>query len=466
MEDIEIFQTIQPSRFLSFTLIDAEINATPSPIRVAVLDSPVSTDGQHRVAAMFVPKNRQDDWIFNTEAGHLELLLSFPEFQRLILIGEAPISTTATDSASVYIRPTEIQLSKTLQEKLKPLIVNLTPSYCFHDRSFEIPILVYEDILLSSVALEKTVGPFVGEILVEDVEIETAELMGTAPTREFRRRLRFKRMPNLIQTDIRIVPEEEMTSDSSAILRIGGDVNFKPDLSVLVHVYLAPMVAGLALIAPHLEQRIRSGFRPKALCLGVGGGALLGFLSSRLGFQILGVEIDEVVLKVAKKYFGLVENGDFVKLIVGDAVELMEKLAIDADVAKVFHFDAGDISDLDVIMIDLDSRDLINGVAAPPLDIVKKHILLAAQSILSESGIIVINVIPSTSYFYEKLKGEFLEVFSELYEIQVQNEENFVLIAKFLPSRSSVIDGENSFLQRLRSAIPGVYIESIKRIDG
>ncbi|PQQ06960.1 methyltransferase-like protein 13 [Prunus yedoensis var. nudiflora] len=77
-------------------------------------------------------------------------------------------------------------------------------------------------------------------MVVEDVEIDSG---GEASKREFRRRLRFKRMPNLVQT----------------------------------------------------EGRIRSGFRPKALCLGVGGGALLGFLKAELGFQVVGVEADKEV---------------------------------------------------------------------------------------------------------------------------------------------------------------------------
>ena len=43
--------------------------------------------------------------------------------------------------------------------------------------------------MVCSVVVGKFVGTFIGEFLVEDVEIKS---------KEFRRRLRFKRMPNLI----------------------------------------------------------------------------------------------------------------------------------------------------------------------------------------------------------------------------------------------------------------------------
>ncbi|MFS7997950.1 hypothetical protein Hanom_Chr12g01148001 [Helianthus anomalus] len=42
------------------------------------------------------------------------------------------------------------------------------------------------------------------------------------------------------------------------------------------------------LIVSSVNDRIRQGFSPRALCLGVGGGALLGFLNSKLGFEIVG----------------------------------------------------------------------------------------------------------------------------------------------------------------------------------
>ncbi|XWS56332.1 hypothetical protein CRYUN_Cryun09bG0076800 [Craigia yunnanensis] len=461
--DISIFETIHPSHFLSFTITIPNPNLNPSLssplIRIAILDSPnhpitpsTSSHPTPNVAAMVVPKHRESDWLFSTESGHLQLLLTYPNIQRLILIGQQPIINGA-GSPSIYRRPIDSDSLNNLEMTLKPLVTALSPKNYFKNRNLDVPFLSYEDNVISSLVLEKCIGNFVGEMLVEDVEIEA-----TNQGREFRRRLRFKRMPNLVQTEIRIVPQTVFCLDS---VEIGANnIEFSPDLGVLVHVYLVPMVASFALIGSWIEERVQAGLRPKALCLGVGGGALVGFLKTQLGFQVVGVEADEEVLRVARKYFGL-EDGDIFRVCVGDGMELVEKFAGgDTGREGVGHTDL----QFDVIMVDLDSGDLRNGVSAPPLEFVRKDVLLAARTILCESGIFVINIIPPSRSFYETLIHDFQEVFPELYEIDVENGENFILIAKPLPTASLISDCENKFLQKLRLAISGAYMDSIKRI--
>ncbi|GMI68504.1 hypothetical protein like AT5G04610 [Hibiscus trionum] len=452
--DFSILETIHPSRFLSFTIPNPNPALCPSLasplIRIAILDSPIlpSSPPIPTVAAMIVPKHRESDWLFSTEAGHLQLLLASPNIQRLMLIGQQPI-INASSSPSVYRRWIDSDSLNNLEVTLKPLVTALSPKSCFKNGNLEVPFLRYEDNVFCSLVLEKCIGNFVGEMLVEDVEIE-----GANQAREFRRRLRFKRMPNLVQTEIRIVPKKASCLDS---LEIGSNtLELIPDLGALVHVYLVPMVASLALTGSRIEELVEAGLRPKALCLGVGGGALVGFLKTQLDFEVVGVEVDEEVLRVARKYFGL-EDGDLIQVCVGDGMELMDKLA---------HGDVGHIDPkFDVIMVDLDSDNLRNGVSAPPMEFVRKDVLLAARSILCESGIFVVNVIPPSKSFYEMLIHDFQEIFPELYEIDVGNGENFVVIAaKALPCSSLISDSENKFLQKLRLLISGAYMDSIKRI--
>lgn len=457
--DIKIFETIIPSRFLSFTIPNPVLPAHL--LRVAVLDSPVQLTESPQVAALFVPQTREPDWIFSTESGHLQLLLSSPGISRLILIGNNRIN--GPDSSPLtYHKRDDAQYVKSLENSLKPLFFALSPKVSVKDGIFDVPVLDYEDNLICSVVLERRAGIFVSEMLVEDIEIES-----DSELREFRRRLRFKRMPNLVQTEIRIVPQKVFELDR---VKIGGEVKFRPDTKVLVHSYLIPMVASLSLIGSCIEDRFRKGLKPKALCLGVGGGALLSFLRTQLGFEVFGVEMDEEVLRVARQYFGLEE----IQVCVGDAIEYVEKLASrDRVLNLVSGEDNGDCNlnhanvfdaKFDVIMVDLDSCDPRNGVIAPPLEFVKKHILLAARSVLSDFGIFVMNVIPPTRLFYDTLIHEFQEIFHELYEIDVGNGENFVLIAKVSPVSSPLSECENSFLQKLRIAILGRYLDSIRKI--
>ncbi|XP_050385561.1 uncharacterized protein LOC126802070 [Argentina anserina] len=448
------FETIHPCRFTTFTFPNPSPSTT-SLLRVAVLDSPshlLPTADPPKVAAMLVPKHRHSDWIFSTHSGHLQLLLTSPEpIARLILVGD-----TSPHSPPIFLRhDTSFDDDEELGVSLKPLFLALSPKLCFKHGIPDIPILRYEDGLISSVVLDKCVGSFVGEMVVEDVEIECRG------GREFRRRLRFKRMPNLVQTEVRIVPKLGFGLDSVGI----GQAEFSVDDSVLVHPYLAPMVASLSLAAPYIEGRIRSGVRPKALCLGVGGGALLGFLRTQLGFQVVGVEADEEVLRVSRRYFGLADH-EHVKVCVGDALEFIDKLANTC--CKVEEgCDLGSGNDVDakfdVIIVDLDASDARDGLIAPPLEFARKHVLLSARSILSDDGILAVNVIPSSTSFYKTLVHEFRDVFDELYEIDVGNGEHFVLIAVASPLMPSS-DCENCFLNKLGKSISGEYLTSIKKV--
>ncbi|WVY98168.1 hypothetical protein V8G54_030319 [Vigna mungo] len=446
--DASTFETLTPSRFISFTIPHPSFSNTP--LRVAVLDSPLQPNDVPQVGAMLVPEGREIDWIFSTELGHLQLLLSSPEISRLILIGNNFMEGTLPFTPHVYHRPLECSLHlQGFEVWSKPLLLALSPKSLFKTGIPEIPILSYVDNLVSSVVVHQCTGIHVGEMLVEDVEIENGGGV-LHHGREFRRRLRFKRMPNLIQTEICIVPVKG--GDCLDGVCIGGNVGFVPYLKVLVHPYLGPMVAGLVLNSEYVAQRIQNGFKPKALCLGVGGGALTTFLRTQLGFEVMAVDSDREVLRVAREYFGL-EESKFIHVVVGDAFESLKKLVEDEGNGK-----------FDVVMVDLDSSDIKNGVSSPPVEFFRKDVLLAAKLVLCEFGILAINVIPPSRYFYDNLVSHIKEVFHELYKIDVGNGENFVLIATASPLVFLAGDCVNSFLMRLKSVIPEAYLKSITKI--
>ncbi|PKI68556.1 eEF1A lysine and N-terminal methyltransferase [Punica granatum] len=460
--DISCFQTLAPSRYVTFTIPNpCRRNSAHRLLRIAVLDSPLHRDGQPRVAAILVPENRERDWIFCTESGHLQLLLSnTPDFSRLILVGCESSDGRHGLLALHLHRSAEAQ--NALEEAIGPLLLALLPKICFDNGIPEVPILRYEDDLISSAMIEKCTGDYVGEMLIEDVELESEG--PKSEEREFRRRLRFRRMPNLVQTQVRIVPESDVGTDI-------GKAMFKIDSWVLVHPYLAPMVASLNLVSTHIEDQFRVGLRLKVLCLGVGGGALVSFLKGQLGFKVVGVEIDDEVLRVARQYFGLEEDGEMISIIRGDAIEVVKKLSCQRMKGNSVASDCNDLNDLDgietqfdVIMVDIDSGDTRNGSMAPPLEFMERSVLSALRSILCESGIVAVNVIPSNRSFYESLLCAFREVFCDLYEIDVGNKENFVLIATVTSIADCSGNYGSSLLMKLKSVISGAYIDSIKKV--
>nr|GMD30854.1 methyltransferase-like protein 13 [Ipomoea batatas] len=451
------FETIVPSRHITFTLPNPLLHLNhfnASLLRVAVLDSPTAA-GPAMIAAMLVPLYRESDWTFSTEPGHLQLLLSFPHLSRLVLIGNSPDSPLPT-SYKPPLSANAVSETSVIEESLMPLLIALSPKEAFHRTGGglpQIPFLSYEDEVIRSVVLEICVGDRVGEMLVEDVGL--AVMNGD---REFRRRLRFKRMPNLIQTQMRIHPNSLDFQELET-------VELRLDNGILVHPYLTPMVAGLSVVASYLDNQIQSGFRPKALCLGVGGGALLSFLNAQLGFEVLGIEEDEAVLRIARKYFGL-KDSESMHLCVGDGIQMIEKLGL--GVPNGIDARTDDILDkvngkFNAIMVDLDSSDARMGTSAPPPEFVQKSILFAAKTLLSEHGVLIINVIPPCKRFYETLTDAFQDVLEELYEIDVADKENFVVIATVSQIQRVSGDADNTFLSKLKSVLSGSsYIDSIR----
>ncbi|KAL7148160.1 hypothetical protein ABFS83_06G159600 [Erythranthe nasuta] len=442
------FETIVPSRYLTFSFPDPHHHRRRRHLRVAVLDSPSAVTSSD-VAAVWVPPGRETDWIFSTFSGHLQLLLSSTTtnqpLSRLILVGKTPSQSHPSSYNSDLHHPSS---SAPPQQNLAPLLLALSPKSAFLDNGEipEIPFLIYEDDVVKSSILEICVGPCVGEMLVENVELEIDGV------KEFRRRLRFKRMPNFVQSQIRIVPKSKSRFKNLPNFE---DLDFELDTGVLVQSYLSPMVAGISVISQFLEGQMKNiGFRPKALCLGVGGGALVGFLNAQLDFEVFGVDNDEVVIEIGKKYFGL-ESNEFIHLFTDDAIKYVEKLAENTIEGDKFH----------AVMVDLDSSDPTVSVCAPPMGFVRKSVLEAIRDVMRDEGVLVINTIPSSKLDYERLICEFHGVFQELYEIDTGNGDNFVLIATKSKIENALEANEGPFFSKLKSVVSRSYIDSIRKIS-
>ncbi|KAI3917409.1 hypothetical protein MKW98_027328 [Papaver atlanticum] len=422
------FENLNPSQYISFDFPNPHHSKESTTIsstygnflRITVLDSPIiqtSDDYPTQIAAMLVPIDREDDWIFSTKDGNFQLLSNLQQISRLILVGNLPCGDFPVNYYRRPILDGDREYMVEFEEALLPLLIAVSPKSYLK-----------------------------GEMIVEDVEMENSvdDKLGLV-RKEFRRRLRFKRMPNLVQTEMRIVPDRiEVDSVNYRI----GEMEFKPDIGCLVHPYLAPMVASLSLIARNLDNKYvcSDSKLPKVLCVGIGGGALLTFLRTQFGFQVFGVENDEMVVNVAKRYFGLVES-EFLRVLVGDGIDVIRRVArrgvqagfvasiTNADLESDQHSTiyVEDESKFDIIMVDLDSNDAMNGPGAPPLDFVQNLILLDAKLALNTLGILVVNVIPLSKSFYEVLICELRKIFSQLYEINVGNEENYVIIAAVSP---------------------------------
>ncbi|KAK1263644.1 hypothetical protein QJS04_geneDACA008399 [Acorus gramineus] len=409
---------IEPSRLIHLIFpnpspSDPTTNPYADFLRIAVLDSPTPDSHPPQIAALLVPKNRHSDWLFSTPQGHLQLLLSLPSLSRLFLIGD-PLSDPSPPPTPFAISDSPPP-KPSFQAKLLPFLFSLSQRRDLSD----IPFLEYEDGVVRSLPVATHIGPVAGEMLVEDAEVAVRPGGST----ELRRRLRFKRLPNLIQTQMRLV--------------VSGGRAPAPDVGVLVQPYLAPMVAALSLARTRLRARV--------LCLGVGGGALLSFLRSRLGFDVLGVEGDETVVAVAKEHFGLVED-ELLRVRVGDAVEFVKETRE--------RFDA--------IMVDLDPGKVGFGFGTPPAGFAAAHVLEAVKLALRARGVLVVNAVRTEQSVFDRFVARVRDVFPVLHGIDVAEEENYVLVASAVGAGEG--GGGSSFGEELRRVIGGYYLDRIERI--
>ncbi|KAL4182483.1 hypothetical protein AMTRI_Chr11g150320 [Amborella trichopoda] len=493
--EVGTFEDIYPSRFISFHFPNPTFSLHQEPhfssrfLRIAVLDSPHETPPhEFTVGAMVVPKTRERDWVFCTKNGHLQLLLS-SQLSRLVIVSDIPINNESLSSWAFSLSRNGDPYGPHLEKSLAPLLLALTPKAMFRDGIPSVPFISYDDGVIRGLVLEQSSGPIVGDMVIENVEIdpnckEVDFSDEKTEMSEFRRRLRFKRMPNLVQTEVPLMP---LNSCSDLV------AEFRLELGFLVHPYLSPMAAGLVLVSPLMEKLLNVGKGPLLLCIGVGGGALLMFLREHFEkIEILGVEIDEMVIKIAKKYFGLIED-EQLQILLGNGIEMLKYMGskavsnglgptnlvtiwheiiasessscrtfLQSKIGKKLEKKGFGLSQFHVITIDVDSGDATMGLSAPPMEFIERSVLLATRLALHEHGILVLNVLPSSKSFYIDLVCSLKEFFAELYQIEVSNGENYVIIATCSVIGSIAKDGP--IVEKLKQVIPRRYMDQITQI--
>lgn len=385
--DRRIFENLHPGRRIIFNLpvSDQEL------VRFAVLDSAMEIEDEVTCAAMLVPTGVEDDWIYSSEGGQWQLLTT-ANVSRLIIVDR--IGKTRVQEKSACLQCDD----QALATRLRPIVIALAPRICFKNGVPVVPFVDYTHNIICRVVVEESYSSLTGSMVVEDVTLDTASFdsnhadvsvetgcvhrqVRKADKVVYRRRLRFKRMPNLVQTEVPLV--NSITCDRDAALS-----DSQIDHSLLVHKYLPPIVAGLVLAASSIEPLMERGERVNVLALGVGGGALPIFLQKYLGFHVQvytinslcwnhefmkiadlevvcvqAVDIDRVVLDLAHRHFGL-QNGVDMEVEVGDALQIISKLAV-----KVTDEMADKKSNdhrVHVIVLDVDEGDARCGLSSPP----------------------------------------------------------------------------------------------------
>lgn len=446
---------LKPGRCIAHHLSPQGADKSPR-YTATVLDAKAEAGScMHQCAVFLVPQGREHEWLFAAEEGQWQLVETATT-ERLILVKLNRGHTFGT--------------SADVQAELSPLVLQLAPLTC-RDGKIPIPFMTTGDGIGKRSLLEEVESPLSGGLLVEDVELASD---GAPNHRTNLRRLVFKRSLNLVQSEVALKVEETG----------GGGKEWKVDHSYLASEYHVAIIAGLALLEPLLTGALGGDKTLAAMVVGLGGGALPMFL--RHHFPMLRttvVELDTVVAEVAKKHFEFLPDSNL-QIKVGDGLEAVEVLAKNASFwhqsdTKVSNSQetssknrGGDISGfegvegsvaklticenttdeagkqsvtqqtedprLHLLVVDADSDDPQRiGMSCPPEPFLAIPFLKAARTALHPSGLLAVNVVSRSAAPYEAAIAALVQVFEEVYELDVDEDVNRVLFA--LPSPSELI---------------------------
>lgn len=157
------------------------------------------------------------------------------------------------------------------------------------------------------------------------------------------------------------------------------------------------------------------GAPKRALIVGLGGGTLPMFLRlQEPEAEIDCVDIDPVVVTVAKEYFGFREDARM-RAVVGDGRAFVENAA----------------QAYDLIFLDAYGSDSV------PAHLTTREFLQAVRRIVTPGGVVVGNVWSRYSNpLYDAMVRTYQEVFEDLYILEVPNAGNRILLA--LPRRQAL----------------------------
>uniref|UniRef100_A0A183ED14 PABS domain-containing protein n=1 Tax=Gongylonema pulchrum TaxID=637853 RepID=A0A183ED14_9BILA len=174
------------------------------------------------------------------------------------------------------------------------------------------------------------------------------------------------------ETAVRLIPPAGIKSEQS-------DSRFWRVNHTHIHSqYVAVMLTApfaLSSLSLSSDQQLNA----KILIIGLGGGSMHMFLTSQFPkITVTGVELDPVVVELARRWFGLAKNSSNVRIITMDGVEYIKKAAKRKEL-------------FNVVLIDACTK---RGILACPSDpFTLPNFLNSVMEILEPTGVVVVNIL-------------------------------------------------------------------------
>ena len=376
-------------------------NSSPR-YEVSLMDPEIKAT-QGLCCVCIVPIGREHEWMFAVEEGQMQLAES-AGYARFILVR--------------MNRGHEYENMESIQKELSAHMSKLAPpgtSVAESQAGTKIPFVTISQDIGFRDCLDRGISSLSGEYVIEEVKGDDDG--------ERRRRLVFLSNMGAIQSEARIKRvkiKSGRSGNKKGKKKKGGKGKKKSSVGnqtaiVVDHGFLAFEYHRAMLIAPiFLQTNFEGG--AKACVIGTGGGLFAMFLQKHVPRLVLEtVDLDPEMPKIAKEWFGMKESAGL-SSFVGDGIEFLQA-----------QHDAG--SKYHMVFVDVDSKDLTEGLMFPPKVFLDNSFLQLANDCLLPNGVLVINLAARASKTFTDAMEQIRGVFSEAHVVPIAGDVNRVVLA-------------------------------------
>ncbi|BES89337.1 Methyltransferase-like protein [Nesidiocoris tenuis] len=318
-------------------------------------------------AAFIVPQGRETEWAFGCPEG------------RQYLVNEAKVDRLAVITLN---RGHDFKNMEQVKDELSSIVSDFAPIGLKQGR-----ILFLS--MGGDVGQRKEIcegdSPISGKYVVEEVQVDGKYL----------RRLYFLSAKNIIQSEAKIRIVKTRRGHERTII----------DTTSLCCTHHSYMCMG-AIAAKKMSQ---------ILVIGLGGGSLCSYLRKALPKSVItAVELDPEMKDVAVKYFGLVEDKQLL-IYIKDGLEFMKEIS-DEGTTKY-----------DVVMFDVDNKDIITGLSCPPPSFLEMETLKTVHSILNPDGVFILNLVTRDLKLSFDIRKRLIDIFSTIGSFKLDDDLNEII---------------------------------------
>nr|BAN21077.1 conserved hypothetical protein [Riptortus pedestris] len=331
-----------------------------------VVEMPNAKASGMSYAAFIVPQGRETEWAFGTLEGR-QFLLKETKVDRLAVI----ILNRGHDFSSL----------EQIKSELNSIVQDFAPSDYKKSISY---LSVGGDVGIRNEVFSGE-SPVSGKYVVEETHGENGILL---------RRLYFLSNKGAIQSEAKV----RKVKTRKGAERVLVDTT---SLSCSHHGY---MTIGACSV-------LDSSSEGKLLVIGLGGGALCSYLKKVFPKSVItAIELDPEVLNIAVNYFGLIEDKQLIVYIKDGLIFLSEAEK------------RGEKYDL--IMYDVDNKDIITGISSPPLAFIENDILQKVKNMLTKKGLFILNLVCRKKCVRDDLCKTLKSIFRTVKALKLEDDLN------------------------------------------